>query len=149
MRIYCASDHAGFELKKDLIAFVETLGHEAIDVGAPVYNECDDYPDFIVPAARKVAEDTGSFGIVIGGSGQGEAIAANKIAGIRAALYYGGNMNIVTLAREHNNANVLSLGARFVSPAEARKAVRIWLETPFSEGERHIRRLQKIDEIVK
>src|SRR3990167_3628069 len=128
MKIYIASDHAGFYLKKQLIQYLELKGYEVEDMGAYEMNEADDYPDFIIPCAQKVSSDTGSVGIVIGGSGQGEAIAANKVKGIRAAVYYGGpstnsGSSIPRLAREHNDANILSLGARFLSADDAKKAV--------------------------
>ena len=144
MQIYIGSDHAGYELKEALKKYVGLLGYAFEDKGAPEYEEFDDYPDFIHPVARAVAENPDSFGIVLGGSGQGEAICANKTAGVRAALFYGGNMDIVKLAREHNDANVLSLGARFVGEQEAMDAVKLFLETPFSNEERHARRLAKL-----
>ena len=117
---------------------------EVEDIGPSVYIEGDDYPDYIVPMAQKVAQNKDFVGIGIGGSGQGEAIAANRIGGIRAAVYYGGSTDIVKLAREHNDANVLSLGARFVSNEEARSAVELFLTTPFSNEERHVRRIKKL-----
>jgi len=146
--IYIASDHAGFYLKKQLIQYLELKGYQVEDVGANVLDEADDYPDFIIPCAQKVSSDTGSAGIVIGGSGQGEAIAANKIKGIRAAVFYGGNQQIPKLAKEHNNANILSLGARFMSSDDAKKAVTAWLDAKF-EGGRHKKRIDKISEIEK
>ena len=161
MKIYIAADHAGFYLKKQLIQYLELKGYQVEDVGAFEMNEADDYPDFIIPCVQKVAKDinpdtgSGSLGIVIGGSGQGEAIAANKGKGIRAAVYYGpstgsgqAGTQIPKLAREHNNANVLSLGARFMSADDAKKAVTLFLETEF-EGGRHQKRLDKISEIEK
>jgi len=156
MKIYIASDHAGFYLKKQLIQYLELKGYEVEDMGAYEMNEADDYPDFIIPCAQKVSSDTGSVGIVIGGSGQGEAIAANKVKGIRAAVYYGGpstssgqvGTQIPKLAKEHNNANVLSLGARFMSSDDAKKAVTAWLDAKF-EGGRHKKRIDKISEIEK
>lgn len=146
MRIYIGSDHAGFELKQKLVSFVESLGHEVIDKGAFALNEHDDYPDFVVPVAEEVAKDSSSRGIILGGSGQGEAIAANRVSGARAAVFYGGPLDIVELSREHNDANILSLGARFVSEGEAETAVQLWLETEFSGDERHARRIKKIDQ---
>lgn len=146
MKIYIGSDHAGFELKQKLISFVGSLGYEAVDMGAFSLDEHDDYPDFVVPVARAVAEDpAGARGIILGGSGQGEAIAANRVPGARAAVFYGGQLDIVELSREHNDANILSLGARFVSEGEAETAVQLWLETEFSGDERHMRRIRKID----
>ncbi len=148
MKIFIASDHAGFELKQALIPFLENLGHEVTDCGAKVLNPEDDYPEFISQAALGVFEDIeNARGIIIGGSGQGEAIVANRLPSIRAAVYYGGNLDIVKLSREHNDANVLSLGARFVSVEEAQEAVKLWLETTFSGEERHTRRINQIDEI--
>jgi ribose 5-phosphate isomerase B len=153
MRILFGADHAGFELKETLVAFVrDELGHEVEDMGAHVYNERDDYPDFIREVALRIggadaqANTRGIiFGIILGGSGQGEAMVANRFKGVRAAVYYGGDFAIVARSREHNDANVLSLGASFITEAEAEEAVRVWLETPFSGDERHMRRIQKID----
>lgn len=150
MKIFIGSDHAGFELKQKLIPFIESLGHEVVDKGAFSLDEHDDYPDFIVPVARAVAEDrAGARGIILGGSGQGEAIAANRVPGARAAVFYGGPLDIVELSREHNDANILSLGARFVSEGEAETALQLWLETEFSGDERHMRRIKKIEESSK
>ena len=148
VKIYIAADHAGFYLKKQLIAYLKIKGYEVEDMGAYGMDEADDYPDYIIPCAKKVVFDTGSVGIVIGGSGQGEAIAANKVKGIRAAVYYGGNSQIPKLAKKHNDANILSLGARFASSDDAKKAVTLFLETKF-EGGRHQRRLDKIAKIEK
>lgn len=147
-KLYIASDHAGYELKRELIERLRALGWEIQDLGPFAFDAEDDYPDFIVPLARRVAGEPDSFGIVIGGSGQGEAMAANRVPGARAALFYGptrtsASYDIVGLAREHNNANILSLGARFVTVPEAEEAVRIFIDTPFSGGERHSRRLAK------
>ncbi len=144
MKIYFASDHAGFEMKEKLKEFLKEKGYEVEGLGDFVYDKQDDYPDFIFKAAKAVAEDEGSKGIILGGSGQGEAIAANKVKGIRAVVYYGGPEDIVKLSREHNDANILSLGARFLSEEEAKKVVDLWLKTPFSGEERHQRRIQKI-----
>lgn len=144
LKIYVGTDHAGFELKQKLVSFLEELGHEVEDFGAHEYDKDDDYPDFIIPVACAVSKDTDSRGIILGGSGQGEAMAANRISGVRAAVYYGGDLELIKLSREHNNANILSLGARFLNEAEAKEAVRLWLETPFSKDERHIRRIKKI-----
>ncbi len=145
MKVYLASDHAGFELKQALVDFVRELGHEVEDLGPQELNETDDYPDFIGPLAHRVAGEVGSFGIAIGGSGEGEAMSANRVEGVRAAEYYGGNLDIVRVAREHNDANILSLGARFVSEDEAKDAVKLFLDTPFSNDERHVRRIDKLD----
>lgn len=150
MKIYIGTDHAGFELKEKLVLFLrDDLGYDVDDLGAQEHNDEDDYPDLIRPVAAAVArdhdEDIESFGIVMGGSGQGEAIVANREEGIRAAVYYGGPEDILTLSRDHNNANVLSLGARFLDVEEAKHAIKVWLATPFDGDERHVRRIQKID----
>lgn len=145
MKIIIGSDHAGYELKEKIKEYLDGLGFVYEDVGPKSSDLSDDYPDYIIPVAEKVAEDLNeNKGIVIGGSGQGEAIAANKVKGIRAAVYYGGSLDIVKLSRTHNDSNVLSLGARFLTQEEAIKAVEVWLETPFSNEERHKRRIDKI-----
>lgn len=145
MKIYIGADHAGYSLKEKLKVFLKEKGYAVEDKGAFELNSKDDYPDFIEPVARAVASDPEhSRGVVIGGSGQGEAMVANRIKGIKAAVYYGGSEEIVKLSREHNDANILSLGARFVSEAGAKKAVELWLSTKFSGG-RHQRRIEKID----
>ena len=149
MKVYLASDHAGFELKGKLIEYVKSLGYEAIDKGAFTLDPADDYPDFISEATREVSNDPDSRAVIIGGSGQGEAIVANRFANVRAAVYYGGNPEIIKLSRDHNDANILSLGARFVSEDEAGEVVKAWLEAPFSNDERHIRRIKKIEECLK
>lgn len=156
MKVYIGSDHAGYDLKERLKPFIESLGYEIEDKGAFEYDPLDDYPDFIIPVAREVARSPeSSRGIVIGGSGQGEAIAANRIRGIRAVVFNGQTRthgrklpNEILLAREHNNSNILSLGARFLEDDEAKDAVRTWLETEFTNDERHIRRLKKIDDLT-
>ncbi len=145
MKIYIGSDHAGFELKGKLIPYLQELGHDVEDKGAFTYDAEDDYPDFVEPVAEAVADDAESKGIVIGGSGEGEAMATDKIEGIRTAVWYGGDLEIVKLSREHNDANILSLGARFISEEEAKEAVKLWLETPFSGDDRHVRRIAKLD----
>lgn len=145
MRIFLASDHAGLALKNSLSFFLKEEGHEVEDMGPHALEPADDYPDFILPLAQKVAQNKGTFGIALGGSGEGEAMAANRVAGARAAEYYGGNLDIVRLSREHNNANILSLGARFLTAKEAEQAVLLWLTTPFSGEERHTRRIEKLD----
>ncbi|PJE74348.1 MAG: ribose-5-phosphate isomerase [Candidatus Taylorbacteria bacterium CG10_big_fil_rev_8_21_14_0_10_41_48] len=149
MKILIASDHAGFDLKNTLVGHLRDTGHEVTDMGPKEYTADDDYPDYISLVAREIeVHPSGIKGIVIGGSGQGEAICANKFYGVRAAVYYGGNMDIVRLSREHNDANVLSLGARFLSPDEAKRAVKLWLDTAFSGDERHKRRIGKIFNII-
>ena len=143
--IYIAADHAGFQLKKHLIQYLKIKGLDVEDCGVFEMDPEDDYPDFSYPCALRVAQGKPGqdFGIVIGGSGQGEAIVANKVRGIRAAIYNGGKPEIAKTAKEHNNANVLSIGARFVSGDEADMAVRIFLETAFSNSQRHLRRIAK------
>ncbi len=148
-KIYLGSDHAGFRLKEAVKEFLKKAGYAVEDVGADSYNAEDDYPDFIHKAASKTARDKQSKGIVFGGSGQGEAVTANKVKGIRAALYYGKNIEIVELSRAHNDSNVLSLGARFLTEKDAIKAIKIWLNTPFSNKERHLRRIRKISKLEK
>ena len=144
MKIFLASDHAGFELKQFLRTYLKNLDHEVEDCGAIEMNPLDDYPDFIIPAAKKVAKDPNSRGIIMGGSGQGEAIAANRIKGVRAMVYYDGPIDIVKLSRTHNNANILSFGARFITHEKAAETVDIWLKKPF-EGGRHKKRIDKLD----
>lgn len=146
MTIYFATDHAGFELKEALVNFVrDELNYEVIDCGAFALDEDDDYPDFISIAAEAVSvEPIERRAIILGGSGQGEAMVANKFSGVRAVVYYGNEPRIVPLAREHNNANILSLAARFLTAEEAKEAVHSFLTTDFSGDERHKRRIQKI-----
>ena len=144
MKIYIAADHAGFNLKKYLIAQLRVDGYGIEDCGAHDYDPLDDYPDFIIPAAQKVASDPTSKGIIMGGSGQGEAIAANRIKGARAVVYYDGPLEIVKLSRTHNNANILSFGSRFITHEKAAEAVDLWLSEPF-EGGRHQQRIEKLD----
>ncbi|MBI2557735.1 RpiB/LacA/LacB family sugar-phosphate isomerase [Candidatus Woesearchaeota archaeon] len=147
-KIFLGSDHAGFELKEEIKKYLKSLNFEVEDEGPHKLDHEDDYPDFIVPVAKKVAQDPKNHrGIIFGASGQGEAIAANKIKGVRAALYYGGNIDIVRLSRTHNNANILSIGARFLKKDEAIEAIKIWLNTDFSNEAKHIRRINKIDGI--
>jgi ribose 5-phosphate isomerase B len=143
MKVFMGSDHAGYELKEKLKIYLSFLQYEIEDVGAFELENDDDYPDFITPVAQAVSNNEDSMGIIIGGSGQGEAMCANRILGARAAIYYGGNLDIVKVTRQHNNANILSLGARFLHETEAKTAVKSFLETPFSGEERHIRRIQK------
>ncbi|MDR3546801.1 MAG: RpiB/LacA/LacB family sugar-phosphate isomerase [Candidatus Pacebacteria bacterium] len=180
MRVYLASDHAGFELKKALIPYIGSLGgagngaegngegegtYEVVDVGPETLDPEDDYPELIAPCAEKVAaeaegragESAAAFGIIIGSSGQGEAMVANRQKGVRAAVFYGrapqaraleaegtpgtDPFDVVRVAREHNDANILSLGARFISEDDAKEAVRVFLQTPFSNAARHTRRI--------
>ncbi len=148
MKIYLATDHAGFEIKEVLKEHLISQGMEVVDCGAREYDAEDDYPDFIAPAAKAVSIDPeNSRAIIFGGSGQGEAIVANKFPNVRAAVFYGGPGEIVTLSREHNDANVLSFGARFVSPEEVKRLVDVWLSEEFTGAERHQRRINKIKKI--
>jgi len=147
MKVLVASDHAGFELKAALVPFLKLIGHDAEDMGPLEFSAEDDYPDFILPLARRVA-DEGAMGVIIGGSGQGEAIAANRVSGVRACVYYGGPLDVVLRMREHNDANVLSLGSRFITGAEAQAAVRAFFDTMFSGDERHVRRIHKLDSMI-
>lgn len=145
MKIYLAADHAGFTYKESLVLFLRGLGYEVVDCGAHIYDEADDYPDFVQVAAQEVSKDPEhNRGIVLGGSGQGEAIVSNRVFGVRAVVYYGGDLEIVRLGREHNDANILSLGARFITDEETQNAAKIFLETKFSGDDRHARRLHKI-----
>jgi len=164
MKIYIGSDHAGFELKGKLISFLQTKGYVVEDVGAYTYDAEDDYPDFVVPVARAISRvgsqtnDTEEVrGIIIGGSGQGEAIIANRLKGVRAVVFNGQYKrndgeeipNEIILSRTHNDSNILSLGARFISYDDAEQAVLLWLTTAFSKEERHIRRIKKIDSLTE
>ena len=141
--IVLATDHAGFELKEHVKRFLIKKGYDIKDFGALEYDGLDDYPDFILPAAKYISEHK-LIGIIFGGSGQGEAMAANRINGIRAAVFYNGPDEIVKLSRLHNNANILSIGARFVNNQEVEKVIELWLSTDFEEG-RHKKRINKLD----
>ncbi|MFI6908972.1 ribose-5-phosphate isomerase [Nonomuraea sp. NPDC050394] len=143
MRVYIGADHAGYELKNHLVSWLKDKGHEVIDCGPAVYDAEDDYPAFCLRAAEGVAGDPGSLGIVIGGSGNGEQIAANKVRGIRAALAW--SEETAQLAREHNNANVISVGARMHTAEEATRFVEVFLTTTFSGAERHSRRIAQLE----
>ena len=143
MRVYLGSDHAGFELKSRLAGWLTQAGYEAVDCGPPSYVPGDDYPVYVMRAAEKAVDDPGSLGIVIGGSGNGEQIASNKIPGIRAAIAW--SAETAKLARQHNNANVLSLGAREYSAEDALSFAKVFVETNFSGDPRHVRRLGMID----
>ena len=148
MQIYIGSDHAGFELKEKLKGYLKERGYDVADSGPYAYDQADDYPDYITPVARKVSENPDTVrGIILGGSGQGEAMMANRFANVRAMVYYGGPLDIIKVARGHNDANILSLGARFMSEDEAKSALELWLETPFSDEERHVRRIKKIEKL--
>ncbi len=149
MKIFLATDHAGFELKEKVRKYLKKLNYVVGDQGAYSFNPNDDYPDFIAKAAKKVAHNKNSKGIIFGGSGQGEAIVANKFKGIRAAVFYGNNFDIIKLSKIHNDANILSIGARFTTKEQAVKAVKLWLETDFSNDLRHSRRINKIKNLEK
>lgn len=139
MRIHIGGDHAAYELQRELVTWLADEGHEVVDHGPVDYDELDDYPVFVLRAAEAVAADEGALGIVLGGSGNGEQMAANKVRGVRAALAY--NPELAQLAREHNDARVLSIGARMNSVGEAKEMVSVFLGTEFSGAERHQRRI--------
>lgn len=142
MRLHIGSDHAGLELKNELLAHLVNSGHDVTDHGPYEYDALDDYPDFCIPAAQAVAKDATSLGIVIGGSGNGEQIAANKVKGIRAVLAW--SIETAKLGKEHNNANVISVGGRMHSIEDCKAIIDAFITTPFSNDDRHIRRIEKI-----
>ena len=127
MIIALGTDHAGIELKEVVKKFLEENGYEVKDFGAYEYDSADDYPDFINPTAEFVSKNNNAMGIIFGGSGQGEAMAANRYKGVRAAVFYGGPDEIISLSRQHNNANILSLAARFIEPEHAINVIKLWL----------------------
>lgn len=143
--IYLGTDHGGYKLKEELKTFLTDNKIDFEDLGAYSFESEDDYPDFIIPVAQKVAENPQNLGIVIGRSGNGEVICANKVKGVRAALCL--NEEMARKAKQHNNANVLSLGADYTSVDEVKKIVKLFIETPFSSEERHIRRIEKIKKL--
>ncbi|MDP2650138.1 MAG: RpiB/LacA/LacB family sugar-phosphate isomerase [bacterium] len=157
MKVFFAADHGGFALKEKLVPFVQELGYDVEDCGAHELNMADDYPDFVQKAALAVSADPQNVcAIILGASGQGEAMAANRFPGVRAAVFYGEppvkqtdaagkELTMLESTRAHNHANVLSLGARFLSEDKAKEAVREWLAAPRDNDERHMRRVQKID----
>ncbi len=155
MKIFIGTDHAGYVLKEKLVSCLKLQGYEVIDEGAYEYNEDDDYPDFVVPVAREVSKDSDNVkGIILGSTGQGEAIAADRFPHVRVVVYYGkakpvidNESDIIVRSRQHNNSNILSLGARYLTEETMMEAVNLWLNTTFSGDERHIRRLAKIDQI--
>jgi ribose 5-phosphate isomerase B len=148
MKLYIATDHAGFDMKESLVVYLAGKGYEVEDCGAYTLDAYDDYPDFVHKAAKAVsANPNEARAIVLGGSGQGEAMVVNRYKGVRAAIYYGGSLDIVTLSRQHNDANVLSLGSRFITIDEAKQAVEAWLGAAFSHDERHVRRIAAIENI--
>lgn len=142
MKVYLSTDHGGYEMKETIKAHLQAKGYDVEDCGAFTFDAADDYPDFILPMAEKVAADPGSFGVVLGRSGNGEAIAANKVRGIRCALCM--NDEMARKGREHNNANVLSLGGDYIDMDTAIRLTEIFVTTPFSGDERHQRRIDKI-----
>ena len=144
MRVYLGSDHAGYELKAHLVAYLTSLGHEAIDVGPATYDASDDYPPFCIEAARRTLADPGSLGVVLGGSGNGEQMSANKVPGVRCALAW--NVETATLGRQHNDAQVVAVGARMHSLDEAAGIVAAFVATPFSGEPRHQRRIDILTE---
>ncbi|OGG66483.1 hypothetical protein A3I99_04395 [Candidatus Kaiserbacteria bacterium RIFCSPLOWO2_02_FULL_45_11b] len=148
--IHVASDHAGFEHKVEIVKWLQELGHQVVDHGAKVMDKEDDFPDFISLAAMAVSEKPdSSCGIIFGGSGQGEAMVANRFAGVRATVYYGGNLQIISLSREHNDANILSIGARFVSIEETKDSIATWLAASMLTDQKYQRRNQKIEHITR
>ena len=150
MKIFLGADHAGWEMKEKIKVYLRSLGHEPADEGAFNLEPTDDYPDFIDIVAKMVASDPENHrGIIFGGSGQGEAMCANRFKHVRAAVFYGGPSEVVKLSREHNNANILSLGARLVDLDRAKEIIKLWLDTPFSGDDRHIRRIAKLDYKLK
>lgn len=142
MRVYLGSDHAGFEFKAHLVSVLTAAGHEVIDVGPRRYDADDDYPAYCLATGARVVADAGSLGVVIGGSGNGEQIAANKVPGVRAALAW--NQQTARLCREHNDANVVGIGARMHTTEEATAIVEAFVSTEFTRGERHQRRIEQI-----
>ena len=148
-KIFLAADHAGFGMKRYIKACLQKQGYQIGDCGAYKYDEEDDYPNIMLMAAKKVASNKNSKGIIFGGSGQGEAIVANKVKGIRAAVYNCKNPDLIRLSRTHNNANILSIGVRFIDKEHALKAVNLWLSTDFSGEPRHKRRLKQIEVLEK
>jgi ribose 5-phosphate isomerase B len=142
MRVHIGGDHAAYDLLGELVSFLEGEGHEVTNHGPHAYDEVDDYPVFCLRVGEAVAGDPDALGVVLGGSGNGEQIAANKVRGVRAALCY--NEDLARLAREHNDARVISVGARMQSPGEAKAMVRTFLATPFSGEERHQRRIDML-----
>jgi ribose 5-phosphate isomerase B len=162
MKVYLGADHGGYELKESLKQYLVTLGHEPVDCGNTQFDQDDNFPDFILKAAEQVSRDPESRAVVVGGSGQGEAMAANRLPGVRAVVYYGSvkaitavdstgrtsddPYEIIRLSRLHNDSNVLSLGARFVGQDEAQAALKLWLETEFSGQDRYARRIKQVED---
>ena len=144
MRVYLGSDHAGYELKNNLVEWLRSHSHEAVDCGPLIYDAADDYPPFCLRAAQRTVADPGSVGIVIGGSGNGEQIAANKVKGVRAILAW--SEQTAKLGREHNNANVISIGARMHPEDDVKRMIEVFLGTPFTGEERHQRRIDMLSD---
>ena len=145
--IYLGADHGGFEFKEQIKVWLEEKGLKIQDMGAYSFDPADDYPDFVIPLAKRVAEEPESLGLILGRSGNGEAMAANKVDGIRAVVCT--NPRMAKMAREHNNANIISLGADYMDLETAQEIIQTFLDTPFTEEERHIRRINKILELEK
>ncbi len=152
MKIYLATDHAGFELKEKIKAYLEEKQEEVYDCGALTLESGDDYPEYMARAAEKVKEDAmhaPAIAIIFGGSGVGEAIVANRFAHVRAVVYAGGPLDVIKVSREHNDTNILSIGSRFVTENEAKQAIDLFMMTPFSHDERHADRIIQIEELAK
>lgn len=148
MKILLAADHVGFKLKNFVKDFLLTEGFQVEDMGAAAFDPADNYPEIMLPVAMRIVSDPDTTrAVVFGKSGQGEAIICNRLPGVRAAVYYGGNLEIIRLSREHNNANVLSLGAGFLDEKEAQEAVRLWIAITFNNEERHVKRIEMLDNI--
>lgn len=155
MKIFIGTDHAGYVLKEKLVSSLKLQGYEVIDKGAYDYNEEDDYPDFVIPVAKEISKDSENVkGIILGATGEGEAICANRFPNVRAVVYYGqsecvvdAEADVILRSRQHNNANILSLGARYFTEENVMNIVNLWLKTSFTNEERHVRRLRKIDAI--
>ena len=155
MKIFIGTDHAGYGLKDKLVTSLKEQGHEVVDKGAYEYDETDDYPDFSIAVAREISKNSdGSMGIILGATGEAEAITANKFPHVRAIVYYGeaprvvdDEANIIIRSRDHNNSNILCLAVRYLTEEMALKAMNLWLKTSYGGGEKHIRRLSKIDKI--
>ncbi len=148
MKILLAADHAGFELKNKIFAFLKQEGFDVEDLGAATFMPDDNYPEIMIPVAMRVLHDPeNTKAIIFGKSGQGEAMVVNRFPGIRAAVYYGKNPQMIKLSKEHNDANILSIGAQFVDEEEAKEIVKLWIATPFSGDERHLKRIEQMDNI--
>jgi ribose 5-phosphate isomerase B len=148
--LHIATDHAGFSLKEEVVTWLKESGYTVIDHGTHVFDAEDDFPDFIKKAAHAVSQNSAhAKAVIFGGSGQGEAMVANRFPHVRATVYYGGAPDIITLSREHNDANVLSIGARFVSLEETKHAIETWLATAFDGQPKRERRNQKIETVTR